>query len=571
MKNIHFMVIILILFFTLADAVYADSKKSGDNPKVIQIIVDGNQKISESVILLSLSIKAGDRLNKTIIDENIKRIYDIGYFRPDVTSRVINVESGAKVIFNVSENPAVKNIVIKGNTIFDEAKIISSIQTKKGNVFNHSLISYDVRSIQKLFDEAGFVMNRVRDVSFDSDVLTFFIEENVIEKIKVVGNEHTRSNVIFREIKFREGEIYNDKKVSKSLQKIFNLGYFSEVRPRCEAGSAPGKIEFIIELKEQKTGVYNFFGGYSSVNGFSGGVGVTEKNFRGKGQYANANVEFGGRKAYELEFTEPKFKGKDYSLGGNVYNSSQTQKLYRNNLDAVNYEERRKGFSIFSTKHFSDVLSGTLSFKDENVKLADSDGIKKIINDLYIKEGHYQTLSSVIAKDTRNNVFEPSSGIFHSANIDSTGGFLKGPDSFVKYGFTLRKYHSLNKNEVLAGRFTAKALSISSGTLPIYEEYGAGGVNSLRGFEFREFTGNKMLLANVELRHKVNKNFNAHIFYDMGDAWGSSNSPNSSGFKLKSGYGAGIVIITPIAPVRFDFAKGDDRSSKQYFSMDRMF
>lgn len=542
--------------------------------KIVEVAVTGNKNISSSVILLSLTMKVGDELTEAAIDDNMKRVYNIGYFTQDIGVDVINVSGGKKILFKVVENPVVKTIKLKGNTLVPNEKVLKAMQTKAGQVFNHALIGSDVKSVQKVFDEAGFVMNRIRDVQFDGETLVFFIEENTIEKIKIVGNDKTREYVIRRELRFKEGEIYDDKKVTKSLQKIFNLGFFSEVKPRCEAGSEPGKIDFILEVKEQKTGTVTIGGGYSSANGFVGIFEVAQKNWRGKGQLLNAKFEFGGMRTYELGFNEPWFRGKRMSLGGNIYNTKLTQKFYRPSQSAIDYTEERKGFNLTAGKPFSEILEGSLSFRDENVKLSDADVIRNTLNNLYIREGRYQTISAYLGRDTRDNNFNPRRGTFNAINIDSTGGILKGPDAFNKYRLTLRKYHAISQKDVIAGRLMGGVINLSSGTLPLYEEYGVGGVYTVRGYEWREFIGKKMLVGNLEFRHKFTKNFESYLFFDAGDAWGSDSltaTNVASNYDLKRGYGIGINFITPIGPIRLDYGKGRDRSGKAYFSMDRMF
>jgi len=545
--------------------------------KISAIDVTGCHSVNPSVVMLSLTMKPGDEISEALIEENMKRVFNLGYFTQDIGVDVFDHKDGKKVIFKVTENPVVQKIKVKGNTLISEDKIIRAMQTKAGQVFNTASVGSDVRSIQRIFDEAGYVMNRVRDVQFDGETLTILVEENRIEKIKVLGNDKTRERVILRELKFKEGEVYDDKKVSKSLQKIFNLGYFSEVKPRCEAGSEPGKVEFIIEVKEQKTGTITIGGGYSSANGFVGIFEVAQKNWRGKGQTVNAKFEFGGTRTYEAGFLEPWFNGKRLSVGGNVYNTRTTQKYYRTNLNPIDYTETRKGFDLSVGKPFSEIVEGSITFRDENVSLTDADTIRQALNNNYVREGHYQTLSGYLGRDTRNNVFDPSRGTFHAINIDSTGGFLRGPDSFSKYRLTLRKYQSLKENDnknVIALRLQGGMINLNDGTLPLYEEYGVSGVYTVRGYEWREFIGKKMLVGNLEFRHKITKNFEGCLFYDIGDAWDSDSLAASnvkSDYDLKRGYGIGFNFTTPIGPIRIDYGKGKDRSGKAYFSMGRMF
>lgn len=542
--------------------------------KVVEIEVTGAKNVNPSIVLLSLTMKAGSDLTEALIDENMKRVFNIGYFTQDIGVDVLSVKDGKKVIFKVVENPLIKSIKIKGNTLVDNDKILKAMQNKAGQVFNSALVSTDVQSVQKIFDEAGYTINNVYNVQFDGEVLTLFVQENIIESVKVVGNDKTKDYVILRELKFKTGEVYDDKKITRSLQKIQNLGFFSEIRPRCEPGTAPGKVDFIVEVKEQKTGTITIGGGYSSANGFVGIFEIAQKNWRGKGQTLNARLEFGGTRTYEFGFVEPWFRNKRLSLGGNVYNTRTTQKFYQPNKPVTDYTESRKGFNLSLGKPFSEIVEGSLTFRDENVSLTDANSIQNVLNQNYIREGHYQTLSAYLGRDTRDNVFNPRRGTFNAINLDSTGGFLIGPDSFAKQRLTLRKYQAVNSRGVIAGRLTGGTINLTSGTLPLYEEYGVGGVYTIRGYEWREFIGKKMMVGNVEYRHKLHKNFEGYLFYDFGDAWDSDSliSTNTkSEYKLKKGYGVGFNFITPIGPIRIDYGKGEDRSGKAYFSMDRMF
>lgn len=542
--------------------------------KVVEIEVTGAKNVNPSIVLLSLTMKAGSDLTEALIDENMKRVFNIGYFTQDIGVDVLSVKDGKKVIFKVVENPLIKSIKVKGNTLVDNDKILKAMQNKAGQVFNSALVSTDVQSVQKIFDEAGYTINNVYNVQFDGEVLTLFVQENIIESVKVVGNDKTKDYVILRELKFKTGEVYDDKKITRSLQKIQNLGFFSEIRPRCEPGTAPGKVDFIVEVKEQKTGTITIGGGYSSANGFVGIFEIAQKNWRGKGQTLNARLEFGGTRTYEFGFVEPWFRNKRLSLGGNVYNTRTTQKFYQPNKPVTDYTESRKGFNLSLGKPFSEIVEGSLTFRDENVSLTDANDIQNVLNQNYIREGHYQTLSAYLGRDTRDNVFNPRRGTFNAINLDSTGGFLVGPDSFAKQRLTLRKYQAVNSRGVIAGRLTGGTINLTSGTLPLYEEYGVGGVYTIRGYEWREFIGKKMMVGNVEYRHKLHKNFEGYLFYDFGDAWDSDSllsTNTASEYKLKKGYGVGFNFITPIGPIRIDYGKGEDRSGKAYFSMDRMF
>jgi translocation and assembly module TamA len=90
----------------------------------------------------------------------------------------------------------------------------------------------------------------------------------------------------------------------------------------------------------------------------------------------------------------------------------------------------------------------------------------------------------------------------------------------------------------------------------------AGGDNSLRGYDYQsvspvdedgELIGAKyMATGTLEYQYRLTGNWWLATFVDAGDAW-SESSP-----ELKKGLGAGIRWVSPVGPVRLDFAWGQD-------------
>lgn len=92
----------------------------------------------------------------------------------------------------------------------------------------------------------------------------------------------------------------------------------------------------------------------------------------------------------------------------------------------------------------------------------------------------------------------------------------------------------------------------------------AGGDNSLRGYDYQsispvdedgELVGAKyMATATLEYQYRLTGNWWLATFADVGDAWSHSASA------WKRGVGAGIRWVSPVGPVRLDFAWGLDAS-----------
>lgn len=153
--------------------------------------------------------------------------------------------------------------------------------------------------------------------------VTFDIKEGprvYIERIDVVGNTQTLDYVIRREMRVGEGDAYNRVLVDRSKQQIKALGFFKDVDIEQLPGSAPDKTILRVKVTEQPTGQLTFSIGYSSIEKLVGDIGISQANFRGRGQKVDFEVSLGYlQKRVSLSFTEPKFEGRNMAVGFDIY------------------------------------------------------------------------------------------------------------------------------------------------------------------------------------------------------------------------------------------------------------
>ncbi len=108
--------------------------------------------------------------------------------------------------------------------------------------------------------------------------------------------------------------------VDRSKQQIKALGFFKDVDIEQLPGSSPDKTILRVKVTEQPTGQLTFSIGYSSLEKLVGDVGISQTNFRGRGQTVNFEVSMGYlEKRVSLSFTEPKFQGRNMAVGFDIY------------------------------------------------------------------------------------------------------------------------------------------------------------------------------------------------------------------------------------------------------------
>lgn len=533
---------------------------------IVGFEIEGNRLIDDSIILLNISEKVGDTLSAQAVQDDIAHIGEMGYFSY-VGAEVKSEGTGKKVVFNVEENAIIGEISIRGCTKVKDEILMDAMESKIGSVFNSKLLTQDIQHVNEALGREGYLFSKISDayVQDQGSKINIEITEGILADVKIEGLKRTREKVVRRELTVKPGEIYDNKKIVRDLQRLYNLGFFEEVRRDHLPGKTPDEITLVIHLVEQKTGRAGVGAGYSSLNGLVGFINLSQNNFQGTGKRVYLKAEFGGVESYEVGYFDSWFRDRPQSFGIDLYNTEYTRNLYSNGHEVNEYDERRKGGAITLGKRLSRDVDLSFRFRDEKVTLeATKDGVELPIGAV---NGRLQTLAVILDKDTRDNRFRPTGGVHDTFWVETTGGILKGANQYTKYMAAIRRYFPVNpsKKTVIALQGVFADTSIGEGFMPIYDMFSVGGSSTVRGYEEREFLGTRVYYANFELRQNLAKNFDIVGFYDIGSAWGTGYKREHIDRDEKSGYGIGIRLQTPLGPVALDYAKGKGRSGGETY------
>lgn len=548
--------------------------------KITAIVVEGNENISKDLIISQITSNLGDVFSKESIEKDVKAIYELGYFK-DVRVKLESFREGYKVVFVVVENLAVKEINITGNTVVSKEEMREVMILQEGQIFSQKILKNDLTRISQLYKDRGYLLINIKDINFDEEgKLWINISEGRLEKIVIEGNDKTKEKVITREINIKPGDLFDFEKVKKSLQKIYNLGYFEDVTMKLEPGSEEDVVVLVIKVIEKNTGKFGIGAGYNSEEGLMGFASIEEMNLFGGGQKVGAKLELGGRTTYKVSFLEPWLANTPTSLGFDVYDTTTNQEDKEGEEVIAEYDEIKLGGRLIFGRKISDSINLGLELKTERVNYdLISGALPEDTN-----EGLTNSLMPTFTYDTRDNVFDPTSGWYSSLSIEKAGGFLRGDYNFTKYNLTLRTYLSTDffKDIFNIGGFKKITDNLSKGVLaframggmadtdlPSFAEYQVGGMNTIRGYDSGEFSGDKSLVFNAEYRFPLAENFQAVLFVDWGQAWDIEESIDIA--DLKFGRGVGVRFDTPIGPIRLDYGINEEGIGKTYFSIGHTF
>lgn len=173
---------------------------------IAKISVKGTKILDPDVVLMRIRTRKGDGLDGKQLNEDIKRIFDLGYFS-DVKASVDQTREGMELVFTVAEKSRIEKIVIEGSDAVDEEDILAAMSSKTGAVLNEKLLAQDIEKVLELYRKEGYYLaklsHKVEEHANHSASLVFTVEEGkklYISEVKLQGAEQLDSDEVLDEL-----------------------------------------------------------------------------------------------------------------------------------------------------------------------------------------------------------------------------------------------------------------------------------------------------------------------------------------------------------------------------------
>lgn len=546
-----------------------------------------------------LQSKPGTQLTEEGVRNDVASLGSTGVFS-QITPAFSEVPEGVGITYQLASNPVVHDVSFTGNTIFTSDYLKSVMNIPQDSVLNFVLVNQKLKEIEDMYLKQGYMLVSIPDVQVSSDgILHVNISEGIVEDFTIVGNDKTKDKVILREMKLKKGKPFNKFLASRSMERLYNTGYFEDVNMKLLPGKE-NEHNVIIEIDviEQKTGIVTVGAGYSDSDGTVGIVELGDTNFRGTGDKVNFHWEFGGAgdgKNYTISYTRPWINSNGDSLGASIFNRIYTYDDYdAKGHEIAEYDKRRKGWNLTWGHVSDDYRTNYFNFDSTKESYDDHDGFdwgghatdkfnnykdygydsydamehawRQAINDNF---GTTNSFTFTHVFDNRDNYFNASKGRRISFAAQWGGHGLGGDYDFYKFTAEGRFYKGLGNGHILALRLMGGYID---GDVAYGNLFDLGGSNTLRGYEDDQFKGKKMYAATLEYRFPIAKKVQGVLFTDAGSTWGldSGKIPwYNDDDSLNWSVGVGLRLQTPIGPIRLDYGHGDQ--NKFHFSFGTQF
>ena len=576
----------------------------GEKSLVNEIDILGNRNLTDYQITRILQTKEKGPLSwlssagifvKEQVPDDLTRIrllyFEHGYLdvvvdKPEITAHPEG--SGLYIAIKVHEGPQYRVGKVKFTGEWDDLrnKEADKLRMDTGKVFVRSELLKDLKQLQNVYRNVGYARSKV-DTSFKKDPDSGVIDLELrlvkgplvrIRWIKITGNFKTRDYAIRREMRLSEGDIFSQKKVGDSRRFIRSLGFFDEVSISV-VDVGEDQADLLVKVKEGSSGTFTAGFAYSSIDGLVGTLSLSQGNLLGRAQRLNLNSEFGSEKSsYSITFTEPRLFSGLYSFKLDVFDQSR---------EFSNYTQDSKGGSIKMGYRISD--STSVSLKYRNAELTVYDLALNASSLIKQQEGTSTTSSMSLdfKYDTRDFPMDPRTGIVLMSSVEVAGGPMGGTNDFVRTVLEGSYFVPLYRDFI--GSIHSKLGVINAyddNAVPVTERFFMGGLNTIRGFEFRmvgpldedeePLGGSKSFLTNFEIKYPLVKDAGIAgvLFLDVGNVWAEDENVGIG--DLRKGAGFGFRWSSPVGLLRLEWGfnldpKDDEKNPGWEFSIGTLF
>jgi outer membrane protein insertion porin family len=609
----------------------------GEEVTVRRVRFIGNKALSDDELLAVMqtgetgffSFLAGnDTYRKEIFDEDLNRVqalyYDYGYLTVELGTPRIELSPDRRYVdaaITIHEGPRFKVGRVKVAEVDDNGREIEPLFGRKhlreaidfeaGDWFSRSVIAQNLQDLTREYRDEGYAraqLNPQTDLHMETRIVDVLVTIRrgplvYIHRIEIKGNDKTRDEVLRREARIAEGQLYSQTLVERGKDRMMSLGYFESVDISEEDGSTPDRIIIHYEVKERPTGTFQLGAGFSSQETFLLTGQVQQENLFGRGQSLAFNLQLSGiRQLAQIRFVEPYLHGSDWTLALEVFKMLRQQRSFNRDSTGGNITFGHplyfidEDLSIFLNYHLEQIditpaTGGAFGTTGEHFERFRFVPLRNLF-----RSGLTSSVRVSLSYDTRNNRLFPSEGVLATASTEVSDAVTLSDSNFIRHRVNFRGYLPLvwsfvGKLNVEWGLITSRdGLGV-----PIFERYFLGGITDVRGFPIQSigprvgspstyndptfgtvpergvaFGGNMQAYYNLEIEFPIIESVGIKgvVFTDAGNTWNMDQSlcqpkPRFDDdqidpcgvhpLNLRTSWGFGVRWFSPLGPLRFEW------------------
>ncbi len=579
----------------------------GEAAKIRQINLIGNKAFKQDELLDQIKLSTSgwfswysknDQYSKQKLAgdlETLRSFYlNRGYLEMQVESTQVSISPDKKDIYitvNINEGQkfTVTDVKLEGELLGRDQELAALVSVKPGEAYSGERMTESTRKISERMGVFGYAfasVNAVPDIDRAKSQVAFTIfvdpgKRVYVRNINIGGNDRTRDEVIRREFRQQESSWYDGDKVKLSRDRLGRLGYFTDTTvDTIEVPGTPDQVDLDVKVTEKPTGAIMVGAGYSSSEKLTLTGSINQANAFGSGN--NIGISVNTSKVYRtivLSHTNPYFTDDGVSRTIDLYYRTTRPPIY---LTSVDFKVVTKGGSVSFGVPFTEFDRVFLGIGAEETQVdtfsnsptrylnyvqdfsGDADGIGSVTT-------HSFPLTAAWQRDNRDSALIPTKGRYRRANVEVSPA---GSAMYYKTTYQDQYFWPISRSATFAlnGEVNYGG-GIGSDPYPIFKNFYAGGIGSVRGFSAGSLSvsgtgvsstsgyynlpigGSARLIMNAELQLPfpgtgVDKSLRWFTFVDAGQVWNPQDGEAIRLNDLRYSTGVGISWISPVGPLK---------------------
>ena len=525
------------------------------------LAINGNAAVSQDEIRSLVRSKPGEPFVDAILTSDLARIDDLyrqrGFAAVKVASGIDSVAAGgsgqavtAHIVIAEGVRTEIRSVGFEGNAAINAETLRAGMVSLPGQPYYEPQLAADRDSITTQYLNRGYESATVQfEPSFTSDRsavdLRVLVREGLqilVDRVLIVGNVRTSSNLIERELQLKPGQPLSLNDLTESQRRLTALGLFRRVRiSDLRLPGSDSRRDILVSVEEAPATTIGYGGGLqggrrllTSVDGQavervevapSGFVEVGRQNLWGKNRSLNLFTRVSPRlhgQSVAGSVGQPAGGGGSRFLEYRVVATYREPRVFDTTADVLittfieqavrtTFNFNRRGTHVEAVRRMTPAIRLSGGYRIDRTRLFDehiSQADKPEIDRLFPRV-RLSAFSSSMVRDTRDDPIDPAAGTLIGLDgelaarlIGSQVGLLK---TFFQ-GFAYRRLPGRRRAVFAAGArlglakgFPREAVQLDADgnpvvgadgqpvlvivdDLPASERFFAGGDTTVRGF-----------------------------------------------------------------------------------------
>ncbi len=544
---------------------YADdrAKSRSDEPtfKNVHFVFDAlslDRQWISAVMNLARETEVQERTLQTLVNT----MYGSGEFQ-DVRIDA-EIDSGSTTLtLTALPTPILRTIEIAGTKLVGMDTLRAVFQPLLGYHLNFQQSRKAMEKVLALYRDRGYSLARIREASLDSTTgnATVRIDEGIVHRRDIRGTTKTRDYVIWRELPWEEGTVFQVGKVAQGISNLYGTNLFEQVSVSVHQEGAQGEHQVVvINVRERSTQLIRLGLRIDDERSIQPSIDVRDENLFGIGAEFGVHA-FGGtrNKSFVAEFKATRIFNSYFTFGLKGYYTLHDVNVYGEEplkdptdwkrVRIGEFRELKEGGSVTFGTQLERLGIVTVEGRLENQRAWSFFGDPFATGDFQLG-----SLRFGLKVDDQDRFPFPRNGVALDLFYESTVVPAQEGAGFTKMSFSYDWYQTYFKRHTVHWRFRFGSADKS---LPITEQFSLGGQESFYGLREDNSLGRQLLVTSLEYRYHspVKIFFDTYLTarYDLGSIW-----PGPAEVRLvdlRHGIGVGLALDTPIGPAQFSIGQ----------------